>query len=48
MKVVKFNTPQGQYYIPLLAIAEHKATEYYDKEKDLENWTSQEIGRAHV
>ena len=41
MKVIKFNTTQGQYYIPLLKIAEHIANEYYDKEKDFENWTSQ-------
>ncbi len=33
MKVIRFNTPHGQYQIPLLLVAEHRA-DYYVTEKD--------------
>ena len=33
MKVIKFNTPKGQYYIPLLPVAENRA-DYYATEVD--------------
>jgi len=30
MKVIKMNTPDGQYTLPLVKVAEHRANEYYD------------------
>jgi len=30
MKVIKMNTPDGQYTLPLQKVAEHRANEYYD------------------
>jgi len=31
MKVIKMNTPDGQYTLPLQKVAEHRANEYTDK-----------------
>ena len=41
MKVIKCNTPKGQFYIPLLPVAEHRA-DYYSCEVDGNEKGSQE------
>ena len=38
MKVIKFNTPKGQCYIPLVKVAEHRANEYYDGKLKSQLW----------
>ena len=32
MKVIKINTPDGQYTLPLIKVAEHRASEYHSDE----------------
>ena len=32
MKVIKINTPDGQYTLPLLSVAKHRAHEYHSEE----------------
>lgn len=38
MKIIKFNTPDGQYSLPLQKIAEHRASEYYSKSLNPVEW----------
>jgi hypothetical protein len=33
MKLIKINTPDGQYTLPLIKVAEHRAG-YYEKDKE--------------
>tara|TARA_R110000850_G_scaffold14183_2_gene45441 strand:- start:1198 stop:1509 length:312 start_codon:yes stop_codon:yes gene_type:complete len=34
MKVIKMNTPDGQYTLPLVKVAEHRASKYENKVKN--------------
>jgi hypothetical protein len=38
MKVIKMNTPDGQYTLPLQKVAEHRANEYYDGKLKSQLW----------
>lgn len=41
MKVIRFNTPTGQFEIPLIKVAENRAQYYADKDRfnsDSEEW----------
>ena len=38
MKVIKINTPDGQYTLPLVKVAEHRANVYYDGKLKSQLW----------
>lgn len=38
MKVIKINTPDGQYTLPLIKVAERRASEYVNKKTHPKEW----------